>query len=240
MHRFFEKILDVVFPRICPVCGRPSDRKGRLICWECMTSFPLNTADKPHCVRCGKVPEGKVIENFLCEKCREHEPRFDLARAAMPYNGTVRELIHDFKYNKGTWLRRDFGDILSGCLRAHYDFAEIDYVVPVPLNIWKFRHRRYNQSALLAGAVAKTNGLQLRTDILSRPRKTPTQTHLGVAKRRKNVSGAFSVSFPEQVKERTILVIDDVMTTGATFNEIAGALKEAGAARVWCAALARG
>lgn len=240
MRPFFEKTLDILFPRVCPVCGKLSDRKGRLICWECMADFPLNTVEKPHCVRCGKVPEGKISENFLCQKCIDHPPAFDLARTAMPYDGKIRDLIHMFKYNKGSWLRQDLGDIMSGCISAHYDVREIDYVIPVPLNIWKFRHRTYNQSELLARHIAKNNGLQLRTDLLERPRKTPTQTHLSATQRRKNVSGAFCINFPEFIKERTVLIVDDVMTTGATFNEIASVMKQAGAARVWCVALARG
>ena len=118
--------------------------------------------------------------------------------------------------------------------------ADIDLVLPVPLSPAKFRKREYNQSALLAKSLAKRIGAPCLPRLLERVRNTPTQTHLTVTGRKHNVKGAFGVPNPSAIRARTILVIDDVMTTGATLGEVAATLKAAGAWRVWALAVARG
>lgn len=239
LGRAGSRLLDVVYPRICPVCGEKSDRPGRNICWKCFSSLPLYSVDMPHCVRCGKVPDGAVEKDFLCDVCRQSPPAFDLARTAMPFRSCARDVIHTLKYRSGIWLKEDLADILEGCARAHYAVAAIDLVLPVPLNPDKFRKRNYNQSALLAGSLAGRLGLPYMPSVISRPRFTSTQTHLSVTGRKKNVKGAFEITRPEFVRGRTVLVIGDVMTTGATLGEVAAVLKAAGAWRVWALAVAR-
>ncbi|MBQ6247550.1 MAG: hypothetical protein IJK04_11835, partial [Kiritimatiellae bacterium] len=100
MNRVLSKLLDILYPRICPLCGGMSDRAGRHICWNCFSSLPFNTVDKPHCVRCGKVPDGDVAADFLCDACRLETPAFDLARTALPFHSAARDLIHILKYKK--------------------------------------------------------------------------------------------------------------------------------------------
>ncbi|MGI6100479.1 MAG: ComF family protein [Lentisphaerae bacterium] len=234
------RLLDLVYPRICPLCSELSDRPGRLICWRCFTRLPLHTVDQPHCRHCGLVPEGEAEGQFLCDVCRRAPPAFDMARTAAPFRSGVRVLLHDFKYNSATWYRADLTDLLEGALRTYYDPAQIDFVLPVPLHAGRLRKRGYNQSALLAASLARRFGLEASTAILQRFLATPTQTHLSAAARRQNVHGAFRVVHPEWVRGRTLLVIDDVMTTGATLHEVARALKRAGAWRVWVLAVARG
>jgi ComF family protein len=240
MNRVLQKMLDILYPRMCPICGGMSDRAGRHICWKCFSALPFNTVDKPHCVRCGKVPEGDVAADFLCDACRLETPAFDLARTALPFHSEARDLIHILKYKKGIWISNDLADILEGCARAHFNVGDIDLVLPVPLSPLKFRKREYNQSALLAKRLSKHLDIPCRPALLERVRDTPTQTHLTVSGRKNNVKGAFSVTDPPSVRARTILVVDDVMTTGATLGEIAATLKAAGAWRVWALALARG
>lgn len=239
LGRTGSRLLDAVYPRVCPVCGAKSDRPGRNICWKCFSSLPLYAVDAPRCVRCGKVPEGAVEKDFLCDVCRKSPPAFDLARTAMPFRSCARDVIHTLKYKSGIWLKEDLADILEGCARAHYDVASIDLVLPVPLNQEKFRKRNYNQSALLAESLARRLALPYMPSVIRRTRFTSTQTHLSVAGRKKNVKGAFELGNPEFVRGRTVLVIDDVMTTGATLGEVASVLKAAGAWRVWALAVAR-
>ncbi len=240
MNGVLSKLLDIFYPRVCPVCGGMSDRTGRHICWKCFSALPFNTVDKPHCVRCGKVPDGDVAADFLCDACRLETPAFDLARTALPFHSEARDLIHILKYKKGIWIANDLADILEGCARAHFNVGDIDLVLPVPLSPLKFRKREYNQSAILARSLSKSLGVPCRPSLLERVRDTPTQTHLTVTGRKNNVKGAFAVTDPSSVRARTILVVDDVMTTGATLGEIAATLKAAGAWRVWALALARG
>ena len=240
MNRLFQKLLDVFYPRVCPICGKTSDHAARHICWSCHSALPLHSAGEPHCVRCGKVPEGDVAADFLCDACRLEPPAFDLARTALPFHSAARDLIHLLKYGNGVWIAQDLADILEGCARAHFDVGAIDLVLPVPLSPAKFRSRGYNQAELLARALARRLGAPCRADLLERIRDTPTQTHLSVAGRKANVKGAFAVPAPSSVRARTVIVVDDVMTTGATLSEIAATLKAAGAWRVWALALARG
>ena len=186
------------------------------------------------------MPDGDVAADFLCDACRLDTPAFDLARTALPFHSEARDLIHILKYKKGIWIANDLADILEGCARAHFDVSAIDLVLPVPLSPLKFRKREYNQSALLAKILSKHLGAPCSTRLLERVRDTPTQTHLTVTGRKNNVKGAFAVTDPSSVRARTILVIDDVMTTGATLGEIAATLKAADAWRVWALTIARG
>lgn len=157
----------------------------------------------------------------------------------MRYEGAARTLVHTLKYSRGMWLARDLGDVLEGCARASFDVGAIDTIIPVPLNAARFRKRTYNQSALLAEELSSRLGVPSPTRLLARTRHTPTQTHLTAEERRRNVAGAFAVREPLLVRGRTVLVVDDVMTTGSTLSEIAATLKAAGAWRVWALAIAR-
>ena len=233
-------VLDLAFPRLCPLCGGASDRSRRLVCWQCFARLPLHTLDDAICRLCGRVPEGRVEGEFLCDVCRWSHPAFDLARTAAPFRGDVRALLHSFKYNSATWLRDDLTDLLDGALRSYYDREQIDLVLPVPLHVSKLRKRSYNQAALLAAELAHRCGLEMRTDCLQRQWPTSTQTRLSAQARRQNVRGAFCVTQPAWVRGRTVLLVDDVMTTGATLHEAARSLKAADAWRVWVLAVARG
>jgi ComF family protein len=235
-----ERLLDLIYPRLCPLCNAVSDRPGRLICWRCFARLPLHTVDEAFCRHCGLVPEGRADGQFLCDVCRRSRPAFDLARTAAPFRGGIRALLHAFKYNSATWLRADLVDFIEGALRTYYDPSQIDLVLPVPLHTGRLRRRGYNQSALLAGALARRLGLATAPAVLQRSRATPTQTRLSAPARRRNVAGAFQVVHPEWVRGRTLLLIDDVMTTGATLHEAARSLKRAGAWRVWALTVARG
>lgn len=238
--RLVRKALDLVFPRICPLCGRLSDRDDRFVCWSCLSKIPLTELEAPHCVCCGKVPAGAVDRDFLCDDCRAAPPAYDMARFAAPFRHEVRDLIHAFKYRKATWLREDLADLLEGCVSVQYDVAAIDWIVPVPLHPAKYVKRSYNQADYLAKSLSRRTGRPFSPALVERFRQTPTQTHLSARARRMNVRGAFRVVSPGLVRGRTILLVDDVMTTGSTLSAIAAVLKEAGAWRVWAATIARG
>ena len=162
-----------------------------------------------------------------------------MARSVFSHEGDARRLVHDLKYRRATWLANDLADFLEGRARAEFDIRDIDVILPVPLHPVKFVLRSYNQSALLASSLARRIGAPCDGSLLRRLRDTPTQTHLGAGGRQRNVDGAFGVATPEFARSRTILVVDDVMTTGATIDEIAKTLKAAGAWRVWALTLCR-
>lgn len=236
--RLAGRLADFAFPRICPVCGELSDRPGRQLCWSCMGSFLRVQIAPPQCGICGMPLKAEPCDG-MCRECRTRRPAFDMARSALHYEGAQRRLVHLFKYGKGTWLLNDLCDILEATARTSFDFRQIDAILPVPLHSAKFIIRSYNQAGLLARELARRTERPFAGRLLVRRRDTPTQTRLGPKLRAKNVSRAFGVEFPEAVRSRTLLVIDDVATTGSTLSEIASTLKKAGAWRVWALTLCR-
>jgi ComF family protein len=235
-----EKVADGFYPRVCPVtgCGEPSDVRGRHLCWSCRSKIDLYSEGL--CSVCGRLAEGNVGHGFVCGACRQMAPHFDQARAAGQFKSILRELVHAFKYSGALWLQHDLADLLQGCLAAHFQAAAVDVVVPVPLHPVRQRERTYNQAVLLAEELGRRIDRRCDGRALTRTRATETQTQFDAARRRGNILGAFSVARPEWVRERRVLLVDDVMTTGATLSECARVLKKAGARSVWAVALARG
>ncbi len=233
-----ECVADGLYPRRCPGCGQLSDRPGRHLCWACFLRLELHTQSL--CSVCGHPAEGGVEHAFVCGSCEAARPAYDQARAAGHFHGLLRELLHQFKYAQALWLKHDLADLLTGCLLAHFDTPVIDVVVPVPLHPVRLRERTYNQAAILGQELARRLDRRFDGRSLVRVKKTQSQTQHDAAHRRLNVRGAFEVARPEWVTQRCVLVVDDVMTTGATLHECARMLKKAGARQVWAAAVARG
>jgi ComF family protein len=152
----------------------------------------------------------------------------------------MQVVLQGLKYRKMTHVAGDLATVLAGCAGAHFGDAGIDAVECVPLHRRRFRQRTFNQSALLAAGVALRMGLPVLDGGLTRTRDTGTQTRMNATMRSKNVRGAFEVRDPAVVEGRRILLVDDVMTTGATVSECSRALDEAGAADVYVLTVARG
>jgi len=169
----------------------------------------------------------------------EHTHWFDFARAAVAYEGIIVDTIHRFKYGRDLTA----GDALAALL-ADFDFDGIDFsafdaMIPVPLHIRRLRERRFNQSLVLARALGKKHGIAVDFSLLKRRRFTLTQTGLDKCERDKNISGAFWAAHPKKIPGRSFLLVDDVYTTGATVNECAKTLVQAGAKRVAALTAAR-
>ena len=190
------------------------------------------------CRTCGRdVP--KLDREFICEDCRTHRPRFDRVASALRFEDVARQMMLDFKFNRHLWLRDDFVDFLEAALRARFDPASVDVVLPMPTSFFHRLDRGYNQCAYLADALAQRIDRRYDGRTLRRRGNPRRQSGLSEEDRRENAKGSFAVVRPEWVRGRTVLVVDDIMTTGATLSECARALKSAGAARVWCVTLAR-
>jgi ComF family protein len=188
------------------------------------------------CRRCG-CDVYRLDGEFLCEECRVRPPAFDRAVSAVRFEGDARKLLSDFKFNRKIWLNGDFADWLEGAARARLKVDEIDLVVPVPLKLWRRIDRGYNQSEYLASQLASRLGKPLSARLLGRIGSPARQSSLSENERRENVKGTFMVRDASRLGGKTILVVDDVMTTGSTLSECACVLKDAGASRVWCIAL---
>lgn len=233
-----RRAVDAVLPPLCLVCHAPVADPSSL-CPACWLMMPFLAA--PLCARCGTpLPEdlpGAVPAGSICAACHAQPPRFDHARAALAYDDTSRPLVLAYKHAD----RLDLAPLFARWLiQAGPELvAEADCVVPVPLHRWRLLRRQYNQSALLAQAVAKATGKRYLATTLIRARATPSQAGLRRGARQRNVAGAFRVDRPDAIAGRAVLLIDDVHTTGATLDACAGVLKRAGARRVDALTIAR-
>ncbi len=206
--------------------------------------FPVQTA--PACARCGDVLTTPALSP-LCRACRLAPPPFVKSVAYGTYQGLMREAIHALKYDRLHPAARGLGCMLAAAMAQLAGEAPAQMlVVPVPLHGSKFAQRGFNQSRLLAAEALRFLGkshpqwrLTLAPSTLLRLRATESQAGLTPRQRRLNVRGAFSVAEPSKVKAQHILLVDDILTTGATARAAAQALVNAGAESVWVATLAR-
>lgn len=230
---------DVAYPMDCPICHTPSP-PGRALCPDCSDRLPLNRENG--CAICGAeapLPEG---ERFICADCLRARPAYEKALIAGRYSGDLRKLIINFKYHRALWLAPDFIEMLTTpyLLDICAKCVSIDLVLPVPMLPQKERLRGYNQAEVLARAFAHDFHLPLNTRTLRRIRTADlTQTRLHRSERLKNAIASYRLRNPKAIKDKTLLLIDDVITTGATVNACATLLKEAGARAVYVAAIAR-
>ncbi|MEZ5939446.1 MAG: ComF family protein [Hyphomonadaceae bacterium] len=199
----------------------------------------LTFVSPPLCRRCGMAFEIEVEQNQVCGACLSHPPAYDRARAALIYGDVSRELVLALK-RQG---RRDGLATMSGWMAQAGGelLAEADFLVPTPLHYWRFVRRGFNQSVWLAQALQRRTGTPVAIGALRRVLSTPSQGGLSANARRRNVQGAFRVGagWKPRLKGRNVVLVDDVLTTGATVEACARTLKRAGAANVDVIALAR-
>lgn len=228
-----EGILQAVYPRRCPVCDDIVRQRGEKICLECIGKLKLLTP--PWCMRCGKKTEAG--EEY-CKDCREKKHHFERGRALYEYDSAA-ESIYRFKYGGRREYAAFFGEQIADYLGDYIRAMHPDALVPVPLHRRRKAVRGYNQAALLAEEVGRRMDIPVYHDLLVRVRNTAPQKKLNPAERQNNLKRAFNI--PENdVKLKTILVFDDIYTTGATIDEAARALKAAGAERICFVTLACG
>ena len=230
------RLADLLLPPVCISCRRRVGGHG-LLCGACFASIDFITP--PLCARLGVPLPYEAGEPLLSAAAIATPPVYDRARAAARYSDTMRELIQSFKYRDrqeglplfARWLAKTGAELL----------ADADLIVPVPLYPSRLWWRRFNQSAMLALAVGRLTGIPVDCAVLNRVRRTASQVGLTADQRRRNVAGAFRVgqSRAGRVRKAKLVVIDDVITAGATAEACARSLKRAGAARVDILALAR-
>lgn len=218
-------LLDIFFPRICAVCEK--DIADGPLCGTCHTAFCSKEIRSPLCVKCGDPFISKEGTDRACGKCLTIKVPFNLARSSFVYDGAVAESIHRLKYTGKVILAYPLGALMASC--AEVLPIKPDVVVPVPLHIERLKARGFNQSLMLAKIVAKRLGVKTDCSNLKRIRPTLPQIGLKHDERAENVAGAFKVIDSLVFKNKKILLIDDVFTTGATIKECAKTLKKAGA-----------
>lgn len=228
-------LVDFLLPPRCPACGDRILSHGHLCatCWQDLAPIAA-----PWCASCGLPFEVAAGPDALCGACMKDPPAFDWARAAVSYEALGRDLIIRMKHGGAGASVPAFVTMMARVVPADMQF---DLLVPVPLHRWRLLKRRFNQSQLLAKGLAEKLGIPTDPFMLERVRATPSQGMLDRKGRRKNVHRAFRVptGWIGQLGGRRVLLVDDVLTTGATASECAKALKKAGAAYVGVVAFAR-
>ncbi len=234
----FLRFTDLVLPPRCVVTGEIVDRQGMMApkAWA-----GLDFIAAPHCNTCGIPFAYDAMDGGegACLSCLEHPPPYASARAAVKYNDTSRTLILAFKHSDKTHMVETFVPWMKQAGKEM--LAKADALIPVPLHRWRLLSRRYNQSALLAQVLSRETGIPAYPLALQRTRATPSQGHLTAGERHKNVKAAFAVhpAYIKKLEGQTVVLVDDVYTTGATVNECAKVLRKAGAAHVYVLTLAR-
>ncbi len=229
-------LLDALLPARCFGCGLVVPAQSALCaaCWSGLTFL-----GEPCCTRCGLPFPFDQGKGALCPSCLREPPLFDSARAAVLYDAASRPLILAFKHGDRVEAARPFARWMQVAGWSSLERAEL--ILPVPLHRWRLFRRRFNQSALLAQALAQESGLPVALDLLRRVKATASQGRLSRQARRRNLAGAFALApgAAERLEGRHLLLVDDVMTSGATLDEASKVLRRARPTKIDVLTLAR-
>lgn len=227
------------YPEICQICkkNRAKPAEG-FVCGGCREQVQF--IEPPFCQRCGIPVQGAITGEFECTNCRQDELHFKTARSAVVTKGVVLEAIHRYKYQRALWFEPFLAGLLVQRAVPQLTPGDWDLLVPVPLHSTKERQREFNQSERLGRHLSKASGIPMDTKLLSRVIPTESQTRLDRKARQENMRNAFAMRKKRKLDGERILLLDDVLTTGATTNACARTLRKAGAASVCVWTVARG
>lgn len=237
-------LVDWLYPPRCRACaGRIYGRDAESFCVSCWKNIQL--VEHPLCKVCGRPFPDASGDDHSCGVCLEQAPRFVAARAWACYpreesaEHPLRRVVHRFKYGRRVSLGKPLGRLLAYGCKEFLASIQADLIVPVPLHGKRLRWRGFNQSVLLARQISRAYGIRLDPFVLRRSKETPPQTQLSEEERRKNIRGAFTLNAEKSVKDKAILLVDDIYTSGATVNECSRTLMRGGAKEVYVLTLAR-
>ena len=233
-------LLSFLFPSRCILCGQTvsahADKKNIELCGDCYGALPFNMN---YCLRCALPLVDGVSKNTLCGRCVRRLPDHDYAYSLFRYEGDIIRLIHQLKFSEKIICARSIGELLLSVLMEDGALSteRPDCLLPVPLHPSRLRQRGFNQSIEIARVISKKLSIPIEYDAVIRCRRTTAQTGLNASRRQKNIKDAFSVT--SELSHRHILIIDDVVTTGSTVNELARVLKNKKVERVGILSIAR-
>jgi ComF family protein len=232
-------VLDIIYPRHCYICKKfIGNTSHQFLCYSCLHNLPLTRYEI--CQHCGKSL-GKGIPSLKrCPRCKNWHFSFSSVRSSGLYEKNLRKLILDLKFKKQYHLHYVLGKILIRHLKK-YPFAKpFDVVTPVPMYFFDEIQRGYNHSYLLAKMVAKEWNIPFIPNLLRQTKRKKQQSTLSAQERKKNILGVFTVSpdLAQNWQNKTVLLVDDVFTTGSTVQECTKVLKQAGILRVFVATVA--
>ena len=230
MRPLVEKLLQFFLPSQCHCCEKFLEEGRKGICPDCFSK--IRWLAPPFCSVCGTPFRSKEVENHPCGACATKEKYFTMARALGYYEGPLQEAIHRWKYQGRMSLTSFFGEWMAEALQRYWRPSSLDLLIPVPLHRQRLRERGFNQALLLAQELSQRTGILCHKRVLQKKKPTLPQVNLSGSEREKGVRGAFQIMEKEKLKGKSILLVDDVYTTGATVNECAKVLMAGGAERV--------
>lgn len=224
------RFLRFPFKQNCLMCAASTSRLS--LCEPCINS--LNAAPNHCCPQCGLTTQGEY-----CGQCLQSTPAYDTTKALFSYTFPTSAILQHYKYNNALFLSQTFGTLFSEQLAAANQHKAIDLIIAMPLHADRIKERGFNQSLEIAKTMAKQLSIPLDKTSCMRIKNTAPQASLPLKARLKNMRGAFQISMGNNIKGKRVAIIDDVMTTGASLNELAKTLKKAGATHVECWVIAR-
>ena len=235
MVTLFGKLLNFLFPPTCPICGDDVESHGAL-CAKCWAGF--NWISNPKCFKCGyPFPADLDLGSHpMCPHCAAGENDLDFIRSACVYDDFSKNIMLPFKHASALKYQTIMSRAMINALRDLN--LDVDIVIPVPLAWRRLFKRGYNQATLLARPIAKYFNAKLDVDVLSRKYK-PDMGRKNAKQRRENVHGVFKILNPNKIRGKKILLVDDVMTSGATFYELNRVLRKAGVSAVYAVSFCR-
>ena len=230
MHPFLERLFQFFLPSQCLCCESYLEEGQKSICPNCLAK--IRWIAPPFCGICGTPFVSTEVDCHPCGACVTKRKYFTMARALGHYEGPLREAIHRWKYEGKIGLSPIFGEWMAERLSHYWDPQCFDLILPVPLHQQRLRERGFNQALLLVRELSRRTGIPYRMNVLQKKRPTLPQVQLSGAEREKGVRKSFHILSGEELEGKTILLVDDVYTTGATVNECSKVLLAAGAARI--------
>ncbi|MEO7299639.1 MAG: ComF family protein [Verrucomicrobiota bacterium] len=231
--------LSLFYPEVCQICaGQRATPKEGFVCADCWRN--VRFIKPPFCERCGLPYEGEITTAFECSNCREMELYFTSARSAVVAKNLVLDVIHRYKYSCALWFEPFLADLLIRAAKPVLETQSWDFIVPVPLHPLKKREREFNQAERLAKQLSCATKISMNASLLERVEPTRTQTELTRPQRMANVQRAFRMKNNARLNGEKIVLLDDVLTTGATTSACAKVLQKAGAGEICVWTVARG
>ena len=239
LARWIEPGLALFYPQVCQLCEQQRATPGEgFVCKKCWSK--VRFIKPPFCEHCGLPFEGEITTAFECANCRSMDLHFCSARSAVTARSVVLEAIHRYKYQRALWFEAFLVDLFLREALPALRGVKWDLVVPVPLHPTKYREREFNQAERLASHLAIALALPLNTKLVRRVLPTRTQTLLTRQQRAENVHRAFAARSGAQLHGERVVLVDDVLTTGATTSACARVLRSLGAGEVCVWTVARG
>lgn len=236
-----DSFLRLFYPEVCQFCfqNKALHEEGYICSYCKQDTSPI---EAPLCKVCGDMFPGDFAElkSFICESCRSAPPCFDWARAAVQTGDLPLQAIYKYKYGGCLWVEPWLGEMLIDCAAKWITYTDWDMIIPVPLYPSKKKKRGFNQAERLGRILSRHTGVVLNTELVHRVKNTRTQTQLSHEERIINLKGAFNISSTQSLSGKRILIVDDVLTTGATCSEVARVLKKKEAEFVCVLTICRG